>query len=308
MIIAEKLPFYIDYHSVDTYLSHVECSIITLIPGASHEKHVSSQDSSNVYQLIVLVPNGPSYNYHSTPLTISDLPTSDFHSHPHNTCMPKPDYTSPGTCHTVTRKFIEDRLLPKWVSTFIWTNGIVNKLLNNNHNNNNIDFLVPENLVLNMSDLQLTDIQISLISISLFFCPTTGEPDMGQVFLDLERLFKKMRVTLFWALDQSQDTSAIDTQSANSQNNIEFPPYHNSDFTAKSVHLNQGLEPFQKSVKHCIYSQPIRASMIKNVTFEEIQALKELFTNQDIIIKRLTKVHVSASKIIQHIFKNACLS
>ncbi len=108
-----------------------------------------------------------------------------------------------------------------------------------------------------------------------------------------------MRLTLFWADNQSQNTSAIDTQSVNSQNIIEIPPYHNRDFTAKStfdpVHLNQGLEPFQKAVKHRISSQPIRAPMTKNVT-------------RTSLLKRLTEVHVSAFKIKQHIFKNACLN
>ncbi len=134
--------------------------------------------------------------------------------------------------------------------------------------------LVPENLVQNMSDLQLKDNQISIISRGLSFCPTPGEPDMGQMFLDLERLFKKMRLTLFWAENQPQDTSVIDTQSANPQNNIEIPPYYNRDFTAKStfdpVHLNQGLEPFQKAVKHCISLQPIRAPMTKNSALKRI--------------------------------------
>ncbi len=217
---------YTDYHSVDTFLSHVGCSLTRLVPGAIHEKHVSSQDISNVHQVTVLAPNGPSYNHHSTTKTVSELPTSDSHSFPQNICRPNPDYMSPGTCHTVNRKLIEDRLPPKWVSTFIWFDVIVNKPLNNNHNNNNIEFLVPENLVLNMSDLQLPDNQISIISRGLSFCTTPGEPDMGQVFLDLERLFKKMRLTLFWADNQSLNTSAIDTQSVNSQNIIEILPYH----------------------------------------------------------------------------------
>ncbi len=100
----------------------------------------------------------------------------------------------PKACHMVNRKFIEDCLLPKQVSTYIWSDVIINKPLNNNYHNNNSDFLVPENLVLNMSELQLTDKQISIISRGLSFCPTPGEPDMGQVFVDLERLFKKHEI------------------------------------------------------------------------------------------------------------------
>ncbi len=190
-LIADKQPLYTDYHSVDTFLSHVGRSLTRLIPGAIHDIHVRSQDISNVLQVTVLAPNGPSYNHHSTTQTVSELPTSGSHSFPQNICRPKPDYMSPGTWHTVNRKLIEDRLLPKRASTLIWSDVIVNKPLNNNHNNNNIEFLVPGNLVLNMSDLQLTDNQISIISRGLSFCPTPGEPDMGQVFLDLERLFKK---------------------------------------------------------------------------------------------------------------------
>ncbi len=57
----------------------------------------------------------------------------------------------PKACHMVNRKFIEDCLLPKQVSTYIWSDVIINKPLNNNYHNNNSDFLVPENLVLNMS-------------------------------------------------------------------------------------------------------------------------------------------------------------
>ncbi len=144
-----------------------------------------------------------------------------------------------------------------------------------------------------MSKLQLIDNQISIISRGLSFCPTPGEPDMGQVFLDLERLFKKIRLNLFWAEDQSQNTSATGTQSVITQNNTSIPPYHNRYFTAKStfdpIQFNPGLEPFQKAVKHRISSQPIRVPMTKNVTREEIQALKELSSNQDIIIKKADK-------------------
>ncbi len=271
---------YIDNPSVDTYLSHFEWFDVKLIPGTIHDKHVSSPINCYDHEVTVLTPNGPSSHHNTAPLTTCESPIIDFHSYPQYPCKRLLDNTSLGVCHTVNRKFIEDLLLPKQVSTFVWSNVIVNKPLNNNPNNNNIEFVVPENLVLNMSDLQLTDNQISIISRGLYFCPRPREPDMGQMFLDLQRLFKKMQLTLFWAENHPQDTLVIDAQSANSPNNIEISPYHKRDFPAKStfnpLHLNQGLEPFQKAVKRCISSQPIRAPMTKYVTHEEIPALKEI--------------------------------
>ncbi len=200
-----------------------------------------------------MAPNGPTLNQYSTTHTVGNSLTSNSHSHTQTLDKPMTDYMSPEACHTVNRKFIKDLLLPKRVSTYIWSDVIVNKPLNNNYHNNT-DFLVPENLVLNMSELRLTDNQISIISRGLSFCPTPGEPDMGQVFLDLEKLFRKMRLTLFWAEDQSQNTSGTGTQSVFTQNNTTIPPYHNRDFIAKStfdpIQFNPGLEPFQKAVKH----------------------------------------------------------
>ncbi len=60
----------------------------------------------------------------------------------------------------------------------------------NTNNNNNV--LVPENLVLNLSPHQLTATQISVLGQGLIFCPTPGEPDMGNLFLDLEKDFRIM--------------------------------------------------------------------------------------------------------------------
>ncbi len=275
-------------------MSPLERYNFSLVPGTIHDDHDSPPLNFFVQNdVTVLAPNGPFSLHKPAPQTGYIESTSNFHSQPVIPCEPRVTYTSPRGCHTVNRKFITDLLLPKQVSYSIWSNVIVNKPLNNNPNNNNLDFLVPENLVLNLSDLILTDNQISIISRGLSFCPTPGEPDMGQIFLDLERLFRRMRLTLFWAEDQPQNISVLGTQNTNPQNHIVIPPYHNRDFIDKStfdpVHLNQGLESFQKAVKHRISSQPIRAPMTKNVTVEEVQALKELSSNQDIVIKKADK-------------------
>ncbi len=283
---------YIAQNFVDTHLSPRKQVNFINVPEVIYSTNVDSHLCTNVLSNIATVqaPNGPqSYNhmaYHTEPCSSSNLHSyTERHSRVH--------IPSTASLNRVNRKFIQDRLLPKRVSNYFWSDVIANKPCNNISNNNNTDFLIPENLVLNLSQHQLTDNQISIISRGLSFCPTPGEPDMGQLFLDLERLFRKMRLTLFWAEDQPQNSSVSNTQNMYTQNTAQIEPYHSKLFIEKStfdpVHLNQGLEPFQKAVKNTISTQPIRAPMTKNVSSEEIEALKQLSTNQDIVIKKSDK-------------------
>ena len=53
---------------------------------------------------------------------------------------------------------------------------------------------VNNKLVVNLSDFPLNDDRKSLLSLGLSFCPTPGEPDMGEIKKDLDRLHRKMRV------------------------------------------------------------------------------------------------------------------
>ncbi len=72
--------------------------------------------------------------------------------------------------------------------------------------------MVPTNLVLNLSKVTLTSNQIAILSRDLYFTPTSGEPDMAHIFLDLERFFRILRLKLFWA-DHNKQSTAEDTSS-----------------------------------------------------------------------------------------------
>ncbi len=65
------------------------------------------------------------------------------------------------------------------------------------------------NNVLNLSNLTITPPIQSLLDKSLFFAPTPGEPDFGQIFSDFEFHFRNIRLKLFFHSDPTSQESFL---------------------------------------------------------------------------------------------------
>ena len=70
----------------------------------------------------------------------------------------------------------------------------VNKLIENYTASLSTSSNINDKLVVNLSDFPLNDDHKSLLSLGLSFCPTPGEPDMGDIKKDLDRLHWKLRL------------------------------------------------------------------------------------------------------------------
>ena len=63
----------------------------------------------------------------------------------------------------------------------------------------------PENVV-NLSDYALTDAEKSVLRNGLKFCPTPGEPHMGETRCDLDRFHCSLRLKCHFGKDQTPKT------------------------------------------------------------------------------------------------------
>ena len=185
------------------------------------------------------------------------------------------------------------------VSPSIFLNDIINHyafnvelITNNNCNNNNL--LIPENLVLNLSKIELTSDEVSILSRGLTFCPTPAEPDMGSVYIDLERFFRTLRLKVFFDEKSNNHIGSSQSQSPVSTSDNAQPPFHCTKFTEKStfdpLQVLQGpLDVFQKTVKHELSKYKPRKPRHNNLSKGELIALKSLANNTDIVIKKADK-------------------
>ncbi len=71
------------------------------------------------------------------------------------------------------------------------------KLVENYHASLSSDLDVFGNTIVNLSSFQLESHDISLLKRGLTFCPTPGEPDMGELRNDLDRFHRSVRLTPF---------------------------------------------------------------------------------------------------------------
>ena len=63
----------------------------------------------------------------------------------------------------------------------------------------------PDN-VINLSDYALTDAEKSVLRNGLKFCPTPGEPHMGETRRDLDRFHRSLRLKCHFGKDQTPKT------------------------------------------------------------------------------------------------------
>lgn len=87
--------------------------------------------------------------------------------------------------------------------------------------------------VINLSNRVLSDTKISVLSLGKEFCPTPGEPNMGEIRSDLDRFHNNCRKTIFFSKDvpkPSRDHGANNTINLSSSTpNLQVVPHNTSN-------------------------------------------------------------------------------
>ncbi len=148
--------------------------------------------------------------------------------------------------------------------------------------------------VVNLSSFTLQPQHISLPERGLKFCPSPGQPNLGELREDMDRLHKRLRQIAFFENPESYyETPVIDN---NSQVSTDFKsePFENQKFKPKSnfkgCQTSPNLEAFIIANENDFNSKiPSNKFCRRNITHTENQALKELMNNNDIIIRPADK-------------------
>ena len=171
--------------------------------------------------------------------------------------------------------------------------------------------------VLNLSDHTLSSDELSLLEKGLNFCPTPGEPHLGDLRRDLDNFHRRLKIKAFFdPLNTRQ--SFVSSQNPNSETDLDnssdddsLTPTNDSPVQAaiKKSKVIKNDTPWQPSVvpvplKAYIISNEsdlnktfVKSPHSHNITRTEKQALKDLSSNANIVIKKADK---SATVVIQN--------
>ena len=139
----------------------------------------------------------------------------------------------------------------------------------------------------------------SLLSKGLNFCPTPGEPELGDIRNDLDIFHRDLRRKAFNLKinkpENIRDVPLSDSLDTISDEHIEFaddfdrrPPFKHYQFKNKSLWNPPGpkiVEEFISLNNHSISEMAFFAPLNKNLIKEEQKALQSLKNNTDIVIK-----------------------
>ncbi len=149
--------------------------------------------------------------------------------------------------------------------------------------------------VVNHSSFILNEHHVSLLARGLKFCPTPSQPNTGDLKDDLDKLHRQMRWTAFFEdpedgpTDLAGDTSFIQTQSTGTSE-----PFKHQKFKLKSRKRGPvgpaNLEAFIAANEKDFLNRPLfHKNYRNNLSPQEITALRELKSNQNIIIRPADK-------------------
>ena len=186
---------------------------------------------------------------------------------------------------------------------------------NNNNNNNNIDLynkkivesencnildfaLCPSgikpnldlnktsknyNFVINLSDKTLSDLQIDTLSKGLNFCPTPGEVNMYELYKDLQKFFRRIRIRDFFNDFEEECTDGIDKDLASFLKTFKPPSKWNPP---KSNTIIEGyIETVTQEYLNWLPKKPRKM----NLSFKQQTVLKDLAEDPHLIIKKADK-------------------
>ena len=151
------------------------------------------------------------------------------------------------------------------------------------------------NPVVNLSKFRLDEQHISLLSRGLKFCPTPGPPDPGEQRDDMDRLHKRLHQIAHYEGSMDDTGILIPSQPdplppADNGLNLHSPePFKHKKFRCKSTGRGPigptNLEAMIACNEYQYNNRPAwRSNKRNNLTPSERLALKELRTNDNIII------------------------
>ena len=152
--------------------------------------------------------------------------------------------------------------------------------------------------VVNLSKYHLSDSELSLLERGLNFCPTPGEPDMGQLRRDLDSFHRKLRLKSFFetptgvGIDHTQNNfSAPDPnrQSSELEESIKFSRVikKSKEWTPPMGPLH--LESFCLNNERDLNKTKVQAPHLHNISRKEKKALKDLGKNTKVVVKGADK-------------------
>ena len=157
--------------------------------------------------------------------------------------------------------------------------------------------------VVNLSNTTLSQTETCLLEKGLNFCPTPGEPHLGEIRRDLDRFHRNLRIKTFF--EQGKMETGANSTSGNTQtqttigdNNTESSMMEKGLRESKLLKPSKGWEPpkgplhletFILSNEYDLNNTRVRAPRSKNLSDGERVALKNLRQKPDIVIKPADK-------------------
>lgn len=173
----------------------------------------------------------------------------------------------------------------------------------------NTSTLTTTRSVVNLSKRKLSEIEIEVLSLGKGFCPTPGEPDMGEIRRDLDKFHNNCRKSLFFSKEtpgvKSSDYTSPPSISLSTPNLTPPPPTPRvvEGFTKKLLQEKffrkpstwvpprgpPNFETFAMLNELAIGKEPIRAPNNPNLTREGQISLRNLAADDTIVIKQADK-------------------
>ncbi len=149
---------------------------------------------------------------------------------------------------------------------------------------------------MNLSDFTLTPAMISLLEKGLNFCPTPGELNFSDLMTDIHRFHRNLRLKAFFDDDEDPlKSNPNDNQvniSATLSEHDTHTGFEHRKFKNPSTFNPKGpptLEAFIIQNESSLAGIQCKSPHIRNITREEKDALTELSSNRQIIIKKADK-------------------
>ena len=144
---------------------------------------------------------------------------------------------------------------------------------------------LKQSRVLNLSDVTLSPTELMILGKGLTFIPTPSPPDLGEINNDLVQMFRRMRLKLHFAENDTESDSSEFEQHLNImfRNKSRWTPAPNAD-----VFLDAFIEAVKNDF-HKLKLQSYHENPNKNISTEESKALIHLENNDNIIIKKADK-------------------
>ena len=162
--------------------------------------------------------------------------------------------------------------------------------------------------IVNLSDFTLNEHHISLLKRGLKFCPSPGPPNPGELREDMDRVHRRLRQIAFFDNPENDSSSFVGTQALLPTQTLVgdnlycTTPFKHRKFklpaTGKGPPAPQNLEAMISNNETMFDNRPVyRLKHSSNLTSEELKALADLKSNNNIIVRIADK---GAAVVIQN--------